>query len=122
MIRVSELDDIVEKEYEKHYNFQQQEGCKERGVASYTLPIEDPEDYKRESIPEVINGDIMGVSFKAWLDRDPKQLLNGGGENNSWTVDLFWERNFYPHPEILLNDLCKKGLIPEGELIINIDW
>jgi hypothetical protein len=122
MINVSELDDLVEKTYHKHYDFQQQAGCKERGVESYTLPIEDPEDYKRESIPEVINGDTMGVSFKAWLDRDPKQLLKDEKENNSWTVDLFWERNFYPHPEIILNDLHTRGLLPAGELVIDIDW
>jgi hypothetical protein len=120
MIMTSEFDDIVEKTYGKRYCFQQQEGCKERGVERFNIPTSGA-DYDRDSIPEMVNGDIMGVSFKAWLERDPKQPLNGE-KTSDWLVDLFWERNFYPHPEILLNDLHSKGLIPTGELVINIDW
>ena len=121
MMRDSELDTLVEETYKKPYVFQQQDGCKDRGTTSFDIPIDYPEDYKRDSIPEVINGDTMGVSFKAWLERDPKEPLNGS-ETSDWDVDLFWERNFYPHPEILLNDLHARGLIPAGELVIDIDW
>jgi hypothetical protein len=121
MIRVSELDDMVEKTYQKYYNFQQQEGCKEREVVFFDIPTPGT-DFDRDTIPEVINGDIMGVSFKAWLERDPKEILNTDTQSSSWATELFWGRNFYPHPEILLNDLYAKGLIPAGKLAINIDW
>jgi hypothetical protein len=120
MIDSLEFDDIVEKTYNKHYCFQQQEGCKDRGTEHFNIPTPGT-DFNRDSIPEEVNGDIMGVSFKAWLERDPKEPLNVG-ETADWLVDLFWERNFYPHPDILLNDLHARGLIPAGELVINIDW
>jgi hypothetical protein len=120
MIDSLEFDDIVEKTYGKHYCFQQQEGCKSVGTEHFKIPTPRT-DFDRDSIPEEVNGDIMGVSFKAWLDRDPKEPLNDS-KTTDWEIDLFWERNFYPHPEILLNDLDSKGLIPAGELVINIDW
>ena len=115
-----EFDDIVKKTYSKPYCFQQQEGCKDRGAEYFIIPTPGT-DFNRDSIPEEVNGDIMGVSFKAWLERDPKKPLNGV-ETPDWEIDLFWERNFYPHPEILLNDLYSKGLIEAGELEISIDW
>jgi len=120
MIDSLEFDNIVEKTYGKPYCFQQQEGCKDRGVEHFMIPTLGT-DFDIDSIPEVTNGDIMGVSFKAWLERDPTTPLNNT-ETLDWRIKLFWERNFYPHPDILLNDLYSKGLIPEGELVINIDW
>jgi hypothetical protein len=121
MIDSFELDDIVKKTYNKQYCFQQQEGCKDRGTEHFKIPTSGT-DFDRDSIPEEVNGDIMGVSFKAWLERDPKKPLNTNNKITDFEMDLFWERNFYPHPEILLNDLHTRGLIPAGELVINIDW
>lgn len=127
MIDVFDWDKLVEKTYGRIYNFQQQDGCKPRGIFNLSVPTSEEEaleyDYENDSIPEVINGEEMGVSFKAWLERDPKQKLNSEDEyvrNNG--LRLFWRRNFYPAIDMVAYDLYKKGLLPAGEYVINIDW
>lgn len=32
------------------------------------------------------------------------------------------EKHFYPHASMIAQDLCKKGLLEEGEYDIKIDW
>jgi len=64
----------------------------------------------------------MGVSFKAWLKRDPKQKLSSKDDQDSYSLMLWWERNFYPEIQMVVNDLYDKGLIEAGDYIINIDW
>jgi hypothetical protein len=121
-ISVQNWDDFVEATYGRPYSFQQQDGCKDRGTFNFTVPS-DGEDFENDIIPEEVNGEEMGVSFKAWLARDPKQKLNS---KDKWDRDhglfLFWERNFYPHVDMIINDLHAKGLLPEGEYQIVIDW
>ncbi len=139
-ISVQDWDALVEKTYGKIYSFQQQDGCKSRGVE--TISTTDLYDYENDTIPELINGPEMGVSFKAWLERDPKAPLNpSSGElktsnyyfgftekdeqkykTNSSNIRMFWERNFYPHASMIADDLCKKGLLKQGEYDIKIDW
>jgi len=122
-IDVSEFDALVMKTYGRTYSFQQQDGCKERGVVNFTVPNANPDDFENDSIPEEVNGDDMGVSFKAWLTRDPEQKLNTDDE---WARDnglsLFWERNFYPSLDMVTQDLYQRGLIPAGKYQIIIDW
>ena len=72
-----------------------------------------------DSIPEEINGDEMGVKFAVWLARDPKAPVNG---RTDYAIDMFWERNFYPNIDVIANDMHKKGLIEEGNYIIDINW
>lgn len=120
----SDLDDLVVETYGRPYCFQQQDGCKERQRVRVTVPDQDY-DYENDTIPEVVNGEEMGVSFKAWLERDPKQLLDEVRQD--WdsglnSLMLFWERNFYPDVQIVLNDLHSKGLIEAGDYSIDIDW
>lgn len=120
MIDVSEWDKLVSDTYGKPYAFQQQDGCKSRGIFNITIPSDCSEDKDRpDSIPEVINGVKMGVNFKAWLKRDPKQAV---GYEQDRFIGLFWDRNFYPDIHTIANDLHKKGLIDAGDYIINIDW
>lgn len=65
----------------------------------------------------------MGVSFKAWLARDPKQPLNSPDEwDRKNGLSLWWQRNFYPDVQMVANDLYEKGLIEAGEYVIDIDW
>lgn len=122
VISVSDWDDLVEKTYGKPYSFQQQDDCKGRGVHHLTIPGYD-EDYENDTVPEQVNHRDMGVSFKAWLERDPKQQLDCDDE---WAkkhgITMWWERNFYPDVQMLANDLHAKGLVEAGEYIINIDW
>jgi len=64
----------------------------------------------------------MGVSFKAWLERDPKQRLKSEGDRDSSSLQLWWDRNFYPNVDMIINDLYSKGLLEKGEYDIKIDW
>lgn len=119
VISVQDWDDLVRKTYGKPYSFQQQDGCKERQNVGIKIPDE-AYDYEKDTVPEKVNGEKMGVSFAAWLARDPKEW--NGKEKNSWTLELFWERNFYPDVQMIANDLHAKGLIPAGDYVIEIDW
>jgi hypothetical protein len=74
VIDVSEWDALVVKTYKRPYSFQQQGGCKSRGVFRFSVP-DDAEDYENEAVPEIVNGPERGVSFAAWLKRDPKVPL-----------------------------------------------
>lgn len=119
----TDWDDFVQKTYNRPYSFQQQDGCKDRGLDYITVPdLEYAYDYERDTIPEVVNGDEIGVSFKAWLERDPNQKIDKKSTFNVDFTDLWWERNFYPHVSMIANDLYNKGLIEAGEYIININW
>lgn len=118
-IEVQDWDKLVQETYGRPYSFQQQDGCKDRGNHRIRIPDE-AYDFENESIPEEVNGEIRGVSFAAWLARDPKQPIKN--QKYDWILDIFWERNFYPDVQMVANDLHKKGLIPAGDYIINIDW
>lgn len=120
MVNVSNWDNLVIKTYGKIYSFQQQDGCQAKGsVFNLTIPAE-AEDYENDTVPEKINGSEMGVSFAAWLAREPKEW-NGNPKDKTF-YSLFWERNFYPNIQMVANDLHAKGLIPAGEYCIEIDW
>lgn len=123
IVEVSDWDDLVISTYGKPYNFQQQNGCQERGQVDISIPNTDWDDeFDNDSIPELVNGEEMGVKFEAWLARDPKQGLRGEDGDDEFDIELFWERNFYPSLQTVANDLHKKGLIEAGDYIINIDW
>lgn len=112
---------FVSKHYGRIYSFQQQNGCMGRGLYPITVPSDDDnEEYMNDSIPEEINGDNMGVKFKVWLERNPKQPLKDRA--NDYKLRLFWERNFYPSIDTVINDLYEKGFIEAGEYYINIDF
>jgi hypothetical protein len=117
----SEWDKLVQETYGRTYCFQQQDGCKSRGNFHITVP-EEAEDFENDSVPEEVNGDEMGVSFAAWLARDPKQKLSNPDDQQSYSLDLWWERNFYPNIQMVANDLHAKGLLEAGDYTINIDW
>ena len=120
MIEVSDWDKLVSDTYGKPYSFQQQDGCQPRGIFHITIPSEYTcDDEMNDEIPEVINGETMGVRFEKWLERDPKQPIAG---RTDYAVDLWWDRNFYPDIHTLANDLHKRGLIEAGEYSIEIDW
>lgn len=122
VIDLQDWDDLVVETYGRPYSFQQQDGCKERQRVRITIP-DQAYDFENDSIPEEVNGNEMGVSFAAWLARDPEQKLDTEDEwDRENGLDLFWERNFYPDVQMIANDLHAKGLIPAGEYVIDIDW
>lgn len=122
VIDVSDWDNLVSQTYGRPYSFQQQDGCKERQTWNIEVPVKNPEDFKNDTIPEEVNHSKMGVSFKAWLERDPNQKLNNPEDQYSWSLGLWWDRNFYPHVDMIINDLHSKGLLEAGEYDIKIDW
>ena len=123
-IEVRDWDKLVQETYKRPYSFQQQDGCKDCGVETIEVPEEYPFDYDNDTVPEIVNHSKMGVSFAAWLVRDPKQPLfdHGTKREDSFGVTLWWERNFYPTVDMVANDLYNQGLLPAGEYQINIDW
>lgn len=126
-IDVSDWDDFVKSVYGRPYSFQQQDGCKSRGTARLFVYKDDDDDeyakeydFRNDTVPEVVNHEERGVSFKAWLARDPKQPLPG--RSDGFGLELWWERNFYPSIEMIARDLQKRGLLEVGEYTIIIDW
>lgn len=120
VIDVSEWDKLVEKTYGRPYSFQQQDGCKSRGVFRFCVPDEADDDFERGSVPEVVNHEERGVSFSAWLARDPNKPLRYG--RTDYSLALWWDRNFYPNFQMVANDLHAKGLLESGKYTIDIDW
>jgi len=125
VIDAYDFDKLVKETYGRPYHFQQQDGCKERQRVSIEIPSS-IEDYTRDTIPEIVNGSEMGVSFQAWIDRDPELCLDRDegrqDDNSNWRLNLWWERNFYPEVGMILNDLHSKGLMDVGKYEIDIDW
>jgi len=122
LIKLSDWEKLVSETYNRLYNFQQQDGCKDRGTVYFSVPTEEPEDYENDTVPEVVNHPDMGVSFKAWLERDPKKKLENKEDKDNFSLNLWWSRNFYPHLDMVVNDLHKRGLLDAGEYGIEIDW
>jgi len=120
IIDVEEWDAIVKKEYNKPYSFQQQDGCKDRSTVYFSVPDEDWLEFENDTIPEIVNGEEMGVSFAAWLARDPLQPIEN--QKHDYELRLWWERNFYPGLQSIANDLYKKGILSAGDYGIKIDW
>ena len=120
IISVQDFDELVIANYGKPYSFQQQDGCKSRGMVPIAVP-ETVNNYDNDTIPEIVNHNEMGVSFKAWLERDPEQVLTSA-PNYTVGLRLWWYRNFYPDVSMIINDLHSKGLLPAGDYLIEIDW
>jgi hypothetical protein len=119
-IEISDWDKLAEENYKVPYSFQQQGACKDRGIHELTVPCKNPFDYENSTVPEIINGEEMGVSFFAWQCRDPKEWYGRSEDKNA--TYLFWYRNFYPSVDMVANDLYKRGVLEAGEYVINIDW
>lgn len=121
IVEVSDWNKLVQNTYGKPYNFQQQEGCQDRGIHYFTVPNDKTHDEEmNDEIPEIVNHEEMGVKFNVWLGRDPNQQIPN---SSTWSTKLWWERNFYPDLQTVVNDLYStKGLIEAGDYAINIDW
>jgi hypothetical protein len=120
LIDDSSWSEFVQNVYGKPYCFQQQDGCRSRGVYLLEVPDNQAEDFESGGENEDEDGELMGTSLESWLARDPKEPLEG--QEYDWQLTNWWEKNFYPTIEILANDLHSKGLLEEGEYIINVNW
>ena len=123
VICLHDFDQLVKDTYKRPYAFQQQDDCRQRGMEYIAVPTENPYDYENDTVPEEVNGEEMGVSFKAWLARDPMQQLDTPDEwARSHGLQLWFHRNFYPCVDMIINDLHEKGLLDAGDYYIDIDW
>lgn len=122
IIDVQDWDNLISQTYDKIYSYQQQDGCKERQTVTITVPVKDPEDFKNTEIPFEVNGKEMGVSFQTWLNTSPEDTAKHFNPEFGWKNETFWDRNFYPHEDMIINDLYAKGLLEAGEYDIKIDW
>jgi hypothetical protein len=120
VVDLDEWDGLVSETYGRIYNFQQQDDCKSRGTFGFSVPYPYSADYENHTVAEEVNGPEQGVSFAAWLARDPKQPLSD--HDASYALNMWWERNFYPDVSMIINDLHAKGLIEAGDYMIDIDW
>ena len=121
VIDVRDWNDFVKSTYGRPYHFQQQEGCMNRQMFEFDVPDE-ASDFTNDTVPEVVNHSDMGVSFAAWLARDPEAPLGGPDGRTDYGLELWWHRNFYPDIQTVINDLHAKGLIEAGHYAIDIDW
>ena len=109
LIELAEFDSLVKETYKKPYSLQQQEGGMERHLLRIAVPVEEPEDHQ--------DGD-MGVSFETWLNTS----LETFPFEYEYQMEFFWEREFYPPLEMIVNDLFNQGLMEAGEYGIDINW
>lgn len=118
---ISEIDwsNFVSHFYGRPYRFQQQNGCYERGNFYLSVPSE-PDCDMNDQIPETLETEEMGVKFEKWFERDPKMAV--GEMTSEWEIALWWERNFFPDIQDVANDLYKRGELPAGEYVIDINW
>ena len=119
-VSVQDWDDFVQEIYGKMYSFQQQDGCKSRGIEYITVPSDDDFDYENTEIPFEDNGEEMGVSFQTWLNTSEEDTAKHF--ESDWRNQLFWHRNFYPSVYVIADDLHSRGLLEAGEYMIIIDW
>jgi len=113
----SDLDALVVATYGRPYCFQQ-DGCESCRTLQIQVPVPAPDDFENTSIPEVLNGSEQGVSFEAWLARDPTTFRE---EWEAWENKLFWERSFFPSLDQILNDLHRRGLLDSGSYVLVIE-
>lgn len=116
LIYESEFSVLVAKTYGRPYRFRQQEGERDRAVKCFSVPDFEYKDYGNDTVPERVGHKKTGVSFKAWLARDPKAPLNEDRcGNQQWAIDMWWESNFYPSLGAVVNDLLNKGLLDKAK-------
>ena len=111
VIDCDDWDNLVQNTYGKPYILQQQ-NYGMRGLVEITVPPDDLDDFPNDTLEE--SEYAMGVSFKAWLEKDYDDCSEDEDSD-------FWERNFYPNLDTVVNDLYEKGLLEAGEYYINLD-
>ena len=124
VIELQDWNNLVEETYKRPYNFQHQDGCKDRGFFEFTVPVADYElkDDNMSSDIDALGQGEEGVKFELWLSRDPSLAVPGAEDRGGWFIELWWKRNFYPDIYTLIDDLYKRGLLEAGAYVIDIDW
>lgn len=116
IIDASDWSQLVKETYNLPYNLRWQDDGIEGGIIILKVPTK---GYDYDSTPENIDfNEGRGISFKSWLTHNPKEWEPDFSEIPF--LERFGKYNFYPHLEILANDLYQKGLLPAGDYGINV--
>lgn len=118
-------DEFITATYKKSYCFQQQAGCRDRCTYEFSLPLEcEPGGYELdlEDVPATLKTFAMQTTFAKWLERSEKEPLSSDTSQSKSALELWWQRHFYPAPEVIADNLYKRGLLPAGDYVIEIDW
>lgn len=102
VIEVRDLDELVTKIYGRPYSFQQQDGCKDRGIVNITVPDSAEDyDYENDSIPEVVNGDeirdkfeILALDYGYTKANIQDKKLNGYNDADLQAAWIFWRESY----------------------------
>ncbi len=121
VIEVSEWDALVTKTYGRPYDYQQQEGGRERGEIRFKVPDVAAEKYTHKSISEMADPRVRGVVFAQWLARDLNQQFQDKNRNE-YALLRWWDEVFYPDLQTLANDMHTKGVLETGDYCIDVDW
>lgn len=121
MIYSADWDSFVQETYGRPYCLQQQDGCMDRQNILLMVPdLFYNDEEMPETVADFITFDEMGVRFKEWLRRDPKERPKDA--DSDFELALWWDRNFYPNLQAVANDLHKKGLLEAGQYLLVVDW
>lgn len=113
LIWESELSELVRETYGRPYRLQQQGDCMAQdSMLRATVP--DDGWFSIDDEPH----------FEEWKARDVNLQPEGVADwsEHSWRRDLWWDRKFYPHYQVVLNDLHARGLLEAGDYVIHVYW
>lgn len=111
LIHELKLSELIRETYRRPYQLQQQgDMMGQNEMLRVTVPQE-PDDLDLPSLEE-------------WSARDVNDQPEGQDdwEQYPWVRDLWWEREFYPDYQEVLNDLHARGLLPAGDYVIHVWW
>lgn len=121
LIEDRDWDELVKEVYgKKYYCLQQQDGCMDRGIIRFSLPITDIDFEGHPELPNRLGIEEMCVDLNTWVSRDDEKKLDN--QKYGWELESYWERHFYPNFEAVASNLHTRGYLEDGEYIINIFW
>jgi hypothetical protein len=116
VINEFDFSDYVSKLYNRPYRFQQQDDCRYGQDSVHFFSVPEPEG-EYDSIEEFRDRWMEGTpTVEEWANTPIGEYEFG------WQRDIYWEREFYPPFETVVNDLYKRGLLPEGQYALHIWW
>lgn len=114
LIWESAFSELVTETYGRPYQLQQQQPMGQDTVT------------QRFTVPEHVDQDTeYNITFADWSTRDPD--IGPDGERWHGTLpllskELWWHREYHCDPQMILNDLHARGLLPTGVYRIHVWW
>jgi hypothetical protein len=112
LIGETEFSRLVSETYGRPYQLQQQDNCMGQ------------DEIERVTVPDEGIDIDDDARFAEWRDADvpdPVGVLHGETRWD-WEVELYWQREYYPPLQELVNDLHERGLLPQGDYVIHASW